>query len=88
MSKRTLLVAAMWMVVTGVSQRSVAQDTGQGDAREGELGMTLEALFRIADEHNTSIKSFQSTIAETEAGIEMLSRLRPLYMKNWIRKKK
>ena len=57
------------MVVTGVSQRSVAQDTGQGDAREGELGMTLEALFRIADEHNTSIKSFQSTIAETEAGI-------------------
>ena len=69
MSKRTLLVAAMWMVVTGVSQRSVAQDAGQGDAREGELGMTLEALFRIADEHNTSIKSFQSTIAETEAGI-------------------
>lgn len=69
MSKRTLLVAAMWMVATGVSQRSVAQDAGQGDAREGELGMTLEALFRIADEHNTSIKSFQSTIAETEAGI-------------------
>ena len=64
-----MLVAAMWMVVTGVSQRSVAQDAGQGDAREGELGMTLEALFRIADEHNTSIKSFQSTIAETEAGI-------------------
>lgn len=57
------------MVATGVSQRSVAQDAGQGDAREGELGMTLEALFRIADEHNTSIKSFQSTIAETEAGI-------------------
>lgn len=69
MSKRTLLVAAMWMVATGVSQRFVAQDAGQGDAREGELGMTLEALFRIADEHNTSIKSFQSTIAETEAGI-------------------
>ena len=44
---------------------------------------------RCMDEkHNTSIKSFQSTIAETEAGIEMLSRLRPLYMKNWIRKKK
>lgn len=64
-----MLVAAMWMVATGVSQRSVAQDAGQGDAREGELGMTLEALFRIADEHNTSIKSFQSTIAETEAGI-------------------
>ena len=57
------------MVVTGVSQRSVAQDAGQGDAREGELSMALEDLFRIADEHNTSIKSFQSTIAETEAGI-------------------
>ena len=45
-------------------------------------------LFKIYMASNTSIKSFQSTIAETEAGIEMLSRLRPLYMKNWIRKKK
>lgn len=32
--------------------------------------MSLSQLFRTADEHNTSIKSFQSAIQEAEAGVK------------------
>ena len=51
-------------IVTGVgiSQRSAAQGS--------ELSMSLSQLFRTADEHNTSIKSFQSAIQEAEAGVK------------------
>ena len=46
----------------GISQRSAAQGS--------ELSMSLSQLFRTADEHNTSIKSFQSAIQEAEAGVK------------------
>lgn len=38
--------------------------------RNEELAMSLEQLFRTAEEHNTSIKSFQSAIQEAEAGVK------------------
>ena len=38
--------------------------------RSEELAMSLEQLFRTAEEHNTSIKSFQSAIQEAEAGVK------------------
>lgn len=38
--------------------------------RSEELSMSLEQLFRTAEEHNTSIKSFQSAIQEAEAGVK------------------
>ena len=40
-------------------------------AQSRELTMTLNELFSTADEHNTSIKSFQSAIKEAEVGIEV-----------------
>lgn len=61
MSKKSLLVAVMLMVM-GTPGRLMAQSS--------ELTMSLAQLFRTADEHNTSIKSFQSAIREAEAGIE------------------
>ncbi len=44
--------------------------TGRLMAQSQELAMSLEQLFRTADEHNTSIKSFQSAISEAEAGVK------------------
>lgn len=61
MSKKSLLVAVMLMVM-GTPGRLMAQSN--------KLTMSLAQLFRTADEHNTSIKSFQSAIREAEAGIE------------------
>ena len=61
MSKKSLLVAVV-MMATGIHGRLSAQSQ--------ELTMSLEKLFRIADNHNTSIKSFESAISEAEAGID------------------
>ena len=62
MSKKSLLMAVMMMVV-GTPGRLMAQGR--------ELTMSLDGLFRTAEEHNTSIKSFQSAIREAEAGISI-----------------
>ncbi|MBQ7571166.1 MAG: TolC family protein, partial [Bacteroidaceae bacterium] len=62
MSKKSLLMAVMMMVV-GTPGRLMAQGR--------ELTMSLDGLFRTAEEHNTSIKSFQSAIREAEAGISV-----------------
>jgi len=61
MSKKSLLVAVV-MMATGIHGRLSAQSQ--------ELTMSLEKLFRIADNHNTSIKRFESAISEAEAGID------------------
>lgn len=60
MSKKTLLMAVM-LIVMGSQGRLMAQGR--------ELAMSLDGLFRTAEEHNTSIKSFESAIREAEAGI-------------------
>ena len=62
MSKKTLLTLVAIVTGVGISQRSAAQGS--------ELSMSLSQLFRTADEHNTSIKSFQSAIQEAEAGVK------------------
>lgn len=62
MSKKTLLTLVAIAAGVGISQRSAAQGS--------ELSMSLSQLFRTADEHNTSIKSFQSAIQEAEAGVK------------------
>ena len=69
LSKRTLLVATVLTVVMGAPRGAAAQEPELGQAK-GELTLSLEELFRTADEHNTSIQSFQSAIQEAEAGIE------------------
>lgn len=56
------MLVAVVMMVTGIHGRLSAQSQ--------ELTMSLEKLFRIADNHNTSIKSFESAISEAEAGID------------------
>ena len=62
MSKKSLLMAIAVMVV-GAQGRLMAQGP--------ELAMSLDGLFRTAEEHNTSIKSFQSALREAEAGIKV-----------------
>jgi len=69
LSKKNLLVATVLTVVMGAPRGAAAQEPGTGQAK-GQLALSLEELFRTADEHNTSIKSFQSAIQEAEAGIE------------------
>lgn len=69
LSKKNLLVATVLTVVMGAPRGAAAQEPGTGQAK-GQLALSLEELFRTADEHNTSIKSFQSAIREAEAGIE------------------
>lgn len=44
--------------------------TGRIMAQSRELTMSLEQLFRTADEHNTSIKCFESVLREAEAGVK------------------
>lgn len=44
--------------------------SGRMCAQSQSLSMSLDRLFRIADEHNTSIKSFESAVREAEAGIK------------------
>ena len=61
MSKKSLLLVFVLMAM-GTKGRLQAQGR--------ELTMSLEDLFRTADERNTSIKSFESAIREAEAGIE------------------
>jgi len=59
------------VAIMGTSGRSMAQ--GQDSLvpeRSEELAMSLEQLFRTAEEHNTSIKCFQSALEEAEAGIK------------------
>lgn len=60
MSKKSLLMVVMVMAV-GTKGRIGAQ--GQ------RLAMSLEQLYRTADEHNTSIKSYESALREAEAGV-------------------
>lgn len=69
LSKRNLLVATVLTVVMGTPRGAAAQEPEAGQAK-GQLALSLEELFRTAEEHNTSIKSFQSAIREAEAGIE------------------
>ncbi len=69
LSKKNLLVATVLTVVMGAPRGTAAQETETEQAK-GQLALSLDELFRIADEHNTSIKSFQSVIREAEAGIE------------------
>lgn len=59
MSKKSLLMAAM--IAVGAMGRMWAQ--GQ------TLAMSLEQLYKTADEHNTSIKSYESALREAEAGV-------------------
>ena len=61
MSKKSLLMVVIAMAM-GTSGRMCAQSQS--------LSMSLDRLFRIADEHNTSIKSFESAVREAEAGIK------------------
>ena len=63
MSKKNLLMAVLITTAMGI------QGSSPDDTRL-QLTMSLESLFRKADEHNTSIRSFQSAIAEAEAGIK------------------
>lgn len=59
------------IAIMGTSGRSMAQ--GQDSLvpeQSEELAMSLEQLFRTAEEHNTSIKCFQSAIEEAEAGVK------------------
>jgi len=62
MSKKTLLTVAMIVAALSTPSGVCAQSS--------RLRMSLEQLFSTADEHNTSIKSFQSAIEEAEAGIK------------------
>lgn len=61
MSKKSLLIVTMLMTM-GAGGRSLAQSQA--------LTMSLEQLFQTADQHNTSIKSFDAAIREAEAGIK------------------
>ncbi len=69
LSKKSLLMFAI--AIMGTSGRLMAQ--GQDSLvpeQSEELAMSLEQLFRTAEEHNTSIKCFQSAIEEAEAGVK------------------
>jgi len=86
MSKKRLLVAVVLTVmgisVGLMAQNNASTNTPPatfvepvtpqpGNEQLGNrLTMSLDKLFRTADEHNTSIQSFQSAIQEAEAGIE------------------
>lgn len=59
MSKKSLLMAAM--IVVGTMGRMRAQDQ--------TLALSLEQLYRTADEHNTSIKSYESALHEAETAV-------------------
>lgn len=61
MSMKSLLMVAM--MAMGVTGRLCAQSQ--------KLAMSLEQLYRTADEHNTSIKSYESALREAEAGIKV-----------------
>ena len=60
MSKKSLLMVVVAMAM-GASGRMCAQSQ--------TLSMSLDGLFRMADERNTSIKSFEAAVREAEAGI-------------------
>lgn len=61
MSKKSLLMVVIAMAM-GTSGRMCAQSQS--------LSMSLDRLFQMADERNTSIKSFESAVREAEAGIK------------------
>lgn len=61
MSKTSLLTFAVVL--------AIGSNPGRLTAQSRTLTMSLEQLFRTADEHNTSIKSFESSIREAEAGV-------------------
>ncbi len=61
MSKTSLLTVAVVL--------AIGSNPGRLTAQSRTLTMSLEQLFRTADEHNTSIKSFESAIREAEAGV-------------------
>lgn len=61
MSKTFLLTVAAVLAIWSNAGRSFAQSRA--------LTMSIDDLFRTADEHNTSIKSFESAILEAEAGL-------------------
>ena len=67
LSKKSLLMFAVAIMGTG---RCVMAQVSPAPERSEELSMSLEQLFRTAEEHNTSIKSFQSAIQEAEAGVK------------------
>ena len=67
LSKKSLLMFAVAIMGTG---RCVMAQVPPAPERNEELAMSLEQLFRTAEEHNTSIKSFQSAIQEAEAGVK------------------
>ena len=67
LSKKSLLMFAVAIMGTG---RCVMAQIPPAPERNEELAMSLEQLFRTAEEHNTSIKSFQSAIQEAEAGVK------------------
>lgn len=57
------------IAIMGTGRCVMAQEQPAPERSE-ELAMSLEQLFRTAEEHNTSIKSFQSAIQEAEAGVK------------------
>ena len=61
MSKTFLLTVAAVLAIWSNAGRSFAQSRA--------LTMSIDDLFRTADEHNTSIKSFESAILEAKAGL-------------------
>lgn len=60
----------MFAVAIMGTGRCVMAQIPPAPERNEELAMSLEQLFRTAEEHNTSIKSFQSAIQEAEAGVK------------------
>ncbi len=60
----------MFAVAIMGTGRCVMAQVPPAPERSEELSMSLEQLFRTAEEHNTSIKSFQSAIQEAEAGVK------------------
>lgn len=60
----------MFAVAIMGTGRCVMAQVPPAPERNEELAMSLEQLFRTAEEHNTSIKSFQSAIQEAEAGVK------------------
>lgn len=63
MSKKNLFMTILCSIVMNTTGRLSAQDN--------VWNISLEELFRIADEHNTSIHSFESAIQEAETGIKV-----------------
>lgn len=54
------------MVVVAITMGTI----GRMCAQSQSLSMSLDRLFQMADERNTSIKSFESAVREAEAGIK------------------